>query len=123
VGKEILAKGSSVLYVSAPQFMDICEKKMKDRTLTSRNDYELLSKVDLLIIDDLGTEIKSSVTVSNLLECINSRIQQNKSTIISTNYTLNDLEQAYNERFISRIVENYALLRLTGKDIRIQKNL
>lgn len=123
IGKEILADGYSVLYVSAPQFMDICDKKMKDRTLSSRHDFELLSEVDLLIIDDLGTEVKSSVSVSNLLECINTRLQQDKSTIISTNYTLGDLEAAYNERFISRIVENYELLRLTGKDIRIQKNL
>lgn len=123
IGKEILSQGYSVLYVSAPQFMDICDKKMKDRTLSSRHDFELLSDVDLLIIDDLGTEVKSSVSVSNLLECVNTRIQKSKSTVISTNYTLSDLESAYNERFISRIVEHYELLRLTGKDIRIQKNL
>ena len=121
IGKELLSKDYSVLYLSAPQFVDICDRKMKDRTLNSYDDFEMLFDVDVLIIDDLGTEVKNTVTISNLLECVNNRIMRKKSTVISTNYNLKNLEENYNERFVSRIAENYKLLRLTGKDIRTQK--
>ncbi|MCR5545169.1 MAG: ATP-binding protein [Lachnospiraceae bacterium] len=123
IGLELLKKDYSVLYLTATQLLDVFERKMKDRSSSYRKDYDLLTDVDLLIIDDLGTEFQNSFNIPNVLDCINNRIMQNKSTVISTNLDLPDLQTYYTERFFSRICENYKLLHLTGKDIRIQKNL
>ena len=78
---------------------------------------------DLLIIDDLGTELSNSFTVSQLFVCLNERILRRKATVISTNLTLDDINSIYSERIFSRISSNYMILRLTGDDIRIQKKL
>ncbi len=121
IGNEILKQGHSVLYVTAPQFIDICEKKMKDKSEGYRKDFDLLHDVDLLIIDDLGTEFQNSFTVPNVLECVNNRILYQKSTVISSNLNLKRLQEVYTERFSSRLVEHYKILRLIGRDIRAQK--
>ena len=76
---------------------------------------------DLLIIDDLGTELTNSFVSSQLFLCINERIARRKSTIISTNLRLEDFSSTYSERTFSRIASNYQMLKLIGKDIRIQK--
>lgn len=121
IGNEILKQGHSVLYVTAPQFIDIFETKMKGRTEEDRKDFDLLHEVDLLIIDDLGTEFQNSFTIPNVLECVNNRILYKKSTVISSNLNLKRLQEVYTERFSSRLVEHFKILRLTGKDIRAQK--
>ena len=85
--------------------------------------YEHIFSCDLLIIDDLGTELTNSFTSSQLFLCLNERLLNRKSTIISTNLTLDSLVELYSERTFSRITSNYTMLRLTGDDIRIQKKL
>ena len=76
---------------------------------------------DLLIIDDLGTELTNSFVSSQLFLCINERIARRKSTIISTNLKLEDFSSTYSERTFSRIASNYQMIKLIGNDIRIQK--
>ena len=76
---------------------------------------------DLLIIDDLGTELSNSFTTSQLFLCLNERILRKKSTIISTNLGMNQIADIYSERVLSRISSNYTLLKLFGADIRILK--
>ena len=78
---------------------------------------------DLLIIDDLGTELANSFTVSQLFLCLNERLLRSKSTIISTNLSLDALSDIYSERIFSRITSNYKMLKITGDDIRIKKKL
>ncbi len=121
IGNEILKQGFSVLYVTAPQFIDIFETKMKARNEDYRKDFDMLHEVDLLIIDDLGTEFQNAFTIPNVLECVNNRILYKKSTVISSNLNLKRLQEVYTERFSSRLVEHFKILRLTGKDIRAQK--
>ena len=75
------------------------------------------------VIDDLGTELTNSFVSSQLFCCINERIMNKKSTIISTNLTLADFMEAYSERTFSRVTSNYTMLKLVGNDIRIQKKL
>ena len=77
----------------------------------------------LLIIDDLGTERNTEFVVSQLFVCLNDRILNQKSTIISTNLTLDEIKANYTERTFSRISNHYRILRLAGDDIRIQKRL
>ena len=83
------------------------------------NDY--IFNCDLLIIDDLGTELTNSFVSSQLFLCLNERIMRRKSTIISTNLTLKNFSDTYSERTFSRIASNYQMISLIGKDIRIQK--
>ena len=91
-----------------------------------RCDEDALSHIcscDLLIIDDLGTELANSFTVSQLFVILNERILRKEATIISTNLSLEDIKAIYSERIFSRISSSYSMLRLTGDDIRIQKKL
>ena len=114
----------SVIYFSASSLFDFLAKN----TFGKREDIDedALSHIcncDLLIIDDLGTELANSFTVSQLFVILNERILQKKATIISTNLSLEDIKAIYSERIFSRISSNYSMLRLTGDDIRIQKKL
>ena len=76
---------------------------------------------DLLIIDDLGTEMNNSFTNSKLFYCINERIVNKKSTIISTNLSFQELIERYSERIFSRLTSSYTMLKMYGDDIRIKK--
>jgi DNA replication protein DnaC len=80
--------------------------------------YEQLFSVDLLIIDDLGTESANTFTISEFYNIINTRIQNEKSTIISTNIKLSELVSFYNDRIDSRIKGHYNLIKFFGPDIR-----
>lgn len=121
VARELLEKGYSVIYFTAFQFFDILSKgvfqKDEDAIAAHRNLFDC----DLLIIDDLGTELANSFTSSQLFLCVNERILRNKSTIISTNLNLRDITDVYSERVSSRITSNYTVIKLFGDDIRIQK--
>ena len=73
---------------------------------------------DLLIIDDLGTELTNSFIGSALYSVINERALKKRSTVISTNLSISDLASRYSERIFSRINKDYSFLKIIGKDIR-----
>ncbi len=85
--------------------------------------YHYIFHCDLLIIDDLGTELSNAFTNSMLYTCINERQLHRKSTVISTNLSLEQLRDRYSERIFSRITGNYTLWKLIGKDIRVLKRM
>jgi DNA replication protein DnaC len=76
---------------------------------------------DLLIIDDLGTEVINQFTVSALYNVINTRLSLRRPTIISTNFTQEELRRRYWDRITSRLFGEYKLLLFVGTDIRAQK--
>ena len=123
VAKELLDRTFSVIYFTASQLFDIFARKQFDRDEEAALDYEHIYDCDLLIIDDLGTEFSNGFTTSQLFVCLNERLLRGKSTIISTNLSLDDLNTMYSERVFSRITSAYTVLRMTGDDIRIQKKL
>lgn len=123
VARELLERTFSVIYFTASQLFDIFAKKQFDKDEAAALDYEHIYDCDLLIIDDLGTEFSNGFTVSQLFVCLNERLLRRKSTIISTNISLDDLNTLYSERVFSRITSAYTVLRMTGDDIRIQKKL
>ena len=82
--------------------------------------YRYILECDLLIIDDLGTELNNSFTSSQLFYCINERMNMNRSTIISTNLSLTQLRDSYTDRVTSRIMR-YRIIPLYGRDIRLLK--
>ena len=116
-------KGYSVLYQTAPLLMDmIIEAKFggyKDDT--KKEQYNRVFDVDLLIIDDLGTENLSNSKFTELFNIINTRLLKDKKTIISTNLTLQDLAVQYDDRVMSRLIGNYTICRFFGEDIRLKK--
>lgn len=125
VAKELLDSGHSVIYFTAFQLFDILEKntfhhKADDDMITA---HQNIFDCDLLIIDDLGTEMPNSFTISQLFLCLNERILRKKSTVISTNLPISQIAQTYSERTFSRITSNYIMIKLFGDDIRIQKKI
>jgi len=125
VAKELLDTGHSVIYFTAFQIFDIFEKSTfhKDTDEDILAAHQNIFDCDLLIIDDLGTEMPNSFTISQLFLCLNERILRRKSTIISTNLSLHQVAETYSERTFSRISSNYTMLKLFGDDIRIQKKI
>lgn len=121
IAKELLDRGHSVIYFTAFQLFDILSKGVFKRDEEALLSHRNIFDCDLLIIDDLGTELSNSFTTSQLFLCINERILRQKSTIISTNLGMNQLADIYSERVLSRISSNYTLLKLFGADIRILK--
>ena len=94
------------------------------KNTSSENLYHSLLNVDLLIIDDLGTESMNSMKFTELFNIINSRLLCNNKktrTIISTNLSLQDMFSTYDERIVSRIVGNYNICYFFGDDIRFIK--
>lgn len=123
IANQVLNAGHSVIYVTAFTLFDIFQKYVFEKLPNSREEYQNIFNCDLLIIDDLGTELGNSFTTSQFFMCINERLLRKKSTIISTNLSLNQLLDQYSERTFSRISNHYQLLKLIGADIRLLKNL
>jgi len=124
IAKDLLDRGKTVIYLTAFQLFQLFEQARfnKDENDEFTKDYlESIFTVDLLIIDDLGTEFNTSFTGSELFNCLNSRLLDKKHTIISTNLSPNDWQKQYSERIVSRIFGHYKALKLIGNDIRILK--
>lgn len=123
IAKELLDQGHSVIYFSSVQLFDLLsdytfEHKNKDSLY---NPYEDLYNCELVIIDDLGTELANNFVTSKLFNCLNERQIRKKSTIISSNLSLEELKELYSDRIFSRVTANYVFRKLTGPDIRMCK--
>lgn len=116
---EVMRRGYTVIYESAGNIFSELSDNQFGRGGSSAKQF---IDVDLLIIDDLGTEFINSFTEAELFRIINSRILSEKSMIISTNLLLNDIKSTYSERILSRLLGNFEALRFFGEDIRL-KNL
>jgi len=123
IAKELLGTAHTVLYLTAYELFDILGKAMHNEEDGFGASAEHILDCDLLIIDDLGTELSSAFTLSRLNLCINERFINRRPTIISTNFGIAELEAHYGERNISRILSSYTLLRFFGEDIRLKKKV
>lgn len=125
IANELVKKGKNVLYQTAPVMLDSVIDYRFGKTDGSI--YKSLLDVDLLIIDDLGTESMNNMKFSELFNIINTRLlNQNKKitkTIISTNLNIQNLYKNYDERIVSRLIGNYDICRFFGDDIRLKKKL
>ncbi|MDO4283727.1 MAG: ATP-binding protein [Eubacteriales bacterium] len=121
IAHELIEKGYAVLYFSASSLFErisACSFDYRARQ-QQRDLYQDLYGCDLLIIDDLGTELTNAFVNSELFACLNERALNRKSTIISTNLSLEELKRNYSERVFSRIMSQYELCKLSGPDIRV----
>ena len=107
IAKEILLKKKTVLYQTAPIMLDNLAD-FRFGKYDFKEVYDNIINVDLLIIDDLGTESLNSIKIAELFNIINARLLYNnnkvKKTIISTNMNMNYLFDTYGERIFSRFV-------------------
>lgn len=123
IAKELLDKGFSVIYFTSFQLFELLSGAISGGSESFRQAYEPLLESDLLILDDMGTELSNTFTVSKLFQILNERMLAGKSTIISTNLSLQDFRDIYSERVFSRITSSYTLLKFTGSDIRIRRKI
>ena len=125
IAYELLKKGKTVLYQSSSNMLDSIIDYKFGKKENSENIYNNILNVDLLIIDDLGTENINSLKFAELFNIINTRLlNQNNhitKTIISTNLNIDNLFKTYDERIVSRLVGSYNICRFFGDDIRFIK--
>ncbi len=122
----ITQAGYGVVYTSVQRMMDMLEAEKFARDTSKEQYQETLTTYldcDLLVLDDLGSEFVSQFTVATLFNILNSRLVEERPTIISTNLELAEIEARYSQRMLSRLVCAYKVLRFAGKDIRYQKKI
>ena len=128
IANELLKKGKTVLYQTAPVLLEtvINDKMSKNKTQLQKDFYKNVLECDLLIIDDLGTEFLNSMLLSELFTILNTRLLNLNSrvtkTIISTNLNIEEIFRKYEERIGSRIAGFYDIYHFFGEDLRLKRN-
>ena len=125
IARVVSDSGHSVVYDMASsvfsKFDDVKFSRVEDLEETRREVKRYL-ECDLLILDDLGTEMTTAFTIEVLFEIVNTRLVTNRKTIISSNLTLDELGRRYSEQILSRIEGEYQTLTFYGDDIRRKRN-
>lgn len=116
----LIEKGVNVCYLSESSLIELFEESRFRTTDESRAGVRLALDCDLLVIDDLGSNPNNSFISSVLLRCIEERHLAKRSTVITTNLSLEDLQDRYSDRIFSRIYSYYKIIYLLGDDIRIK---
>lgn len=123
IAHEVVSGGHSVVYDSAINIFACLEsQKFGSPTPEELRQAERISKCDLLILDDLGTEMKTSFIDAALYQIVNSRIMNKKPMIISSNSNIDQLSQRYTPQIESRLRGEFQILNFMGQDIRRLKN-
>ena len=121
IAKEVAIKGFSVAYESAVHLFANMERAKFENDESAREKVQRYADCDLLIVDDLGTEIVGQFTLTALYTLINDRILSKKATIISTNLTNDSIARRYNPQITSRLRGNFTRVTFLGEDIRLKK--
>ena len=121
--KELLDAGCSVLYFSAVSLFDrLSEAAFSQEHRSAHETLKRdLTEGDVLVIDDLGTELTNAFVSSRLFDLINERHLARHATIISTTLDFRELRDRYSDRVFSRLASNYTVCELTGSDIRLAR--
>lgn len=123
IAKELMDRYISVIYLTSHDLFDTFSKSKfgRDSGDGAEESSRHILACDMLIIDDLGTELNNSFVSSQLFYCINERINREKGTIISTNLSMDMLRDTYSDRVTSRLMSHYTTIPLYGGDIRMKK--
>ena len=117
----VIERGFDVKYETAQNMLSDFERWQFHRKNDDADPTERYFECDLLIIDDLGTELSNSFTVSCLYNLINTRITRGQSMIINTNLSPADLRRRYEDRITSRLFGEFSILLFEGHDVRAEK--
>lgn len=122
IAKDLLDKGKSVLYKTVPDLIDAMRKYKFDFDNEESNMPYLneIYNCDLLIMDDLGTELFTQFSNQVIYNILNKRIINSKKMVISTNLSVVDFQSTYSERIFSRIIGNFEACKFLGEDIRLK---
>lgn len=120
IAKALLDMNKIVIYQTAFKILEMIERRRfgRDATRFEDKEYDLLFDCDLLIIDDLGTELSNAFTNAEIFNIVNTRLLANKKTIISTNLTPKEISEIYTDRVFSRVLEKFIPLKFYGPDLR-----
>ena len=123
VAQVVIERGYDVFYNSAIGMVSDFEFKRFGNSVAQSeiDDTSRYTECDLLIIDDLGTEVVNQFTLSCVYHVINTRLNMGKPTIISSNLTAEEVRKLYTPRITSRLTGEYVLVPFYGNDIRKQK--
>ena len=121
IARTVADRGYSVLYSTAMQLFSDFETAKFARSTESADASRKYFTCDLLIIDDLGTEMTTQFTVSALYQIVNTRLLEGRPTIISTNLPAVELKQRYSPQIASRLLGVYECYSFAGDDIRMLK--
>lgn len=116
IAQELINKGYSVAFDSVQNYLRAIEKEHFGRS--DGDTLEAILKADLLILDDLGSEFNTPFNTSVIYNIINTRYNEGKPMIISTNIPPQKLTEMYDDRIVSRLTGNLKPLRFLGEDIR-----
>ena len=119
IAMTVAKKGYDVLYETAQKLFDRYEASRFGRDNSGMT--ERYESCDLLLIDDLGTECASQYTSATFFNLINTRLLNGRPILINTNLNRPQLEKAYGERVLSRLLGDFRVLRFVGTDVRMQK--
>ena len=122
IARTVSDKGYSVVYESANHLFSRMEQAKFGGDEEAKAYVQRYQACDLLIIDDLGTEMGGQFTVSALYTILNDRLLAGKPMIISTNLNPGDFARRYSPQIASRLDGHFKLLYFLGDDIRVKKN-
>ena len=122
IARTVADQGHSVVYESAGKLFQTLEKARFEANDENRRAAAKYAECDLLIVDDLGTELPGQFVTAALYSLINDRLLENKPTIISTNLSEEELVRRYNPQIASRLRGSYKRVAFVGDDIRLLKN-
>ena len=124
IARVVAEKGCSVCYDSAVSALEAFEKQKfsrdPDEADAASARVRRMLDCDLMILDDLGTEMTTQFTVSVLYQLLNTRLMEKKPVILSTNLTPGELASRYSPQIASRILGTYRLCQFCGDDIRFK---
>lgn len=118
IARVVSDSGHSVVYDTATHIFERMEAQKFRRDADEEDDTQRYFKCDLLILDDLGTEMMSSFVQSALYQLINTRLLENRKTIISSNLNPDEMGKRYGAAILSRLEGEYRILPFFGDDIR-----
>ena len=121
ITKELIDRYYSAIYLSAAELFEYLARAKMEDDMFAKEINEHILEDDVLIIDDLGTELVNTFTSTQLFYIINHRINTERSTIISTNLSIKLLRDNYSDRIVSRLLNSYDIIKLYGEDIRKQR--
>ncbi len=121
IARTVADSGYSVMYESAGHLFSNMERAKFSGDESARRETEKYTACDLLIVDDLGTEMPGAFVTSALYTLVNDRLLAGRPTIISTNLNTEDFAHRYSPQIASRLRGSYTRVPFVGEDIRIVK--
>ena len=121
IARTVADRGYSVVYETASHLFGKLEKARFSPSEESRREADKFSDCDLLILDDLGTEMPGQFVTAALYNLLNDRILDNKPMVVSTNLNVDEMARRYSAQIASRL-HSFQRLTFVGEDIRALKN-